>query len=38
MHARSTQLAVDAFVAELFEGLPDKPPGFAEMIATNRSS
>ena len=26
----------DAFVAALFEGLPDKPPGFVEMIATNR--
>ena len=27
---------IDAFVAALFEGLPEKPPGFAEMIATNR--
>ena len=26
----------DAFVAALFEGLPPKPPGFSEMIATNR--
>ena len=26
----------DAFVAALFEGLPPKPPGFAEMIALNR--
>ena len=25
-----------AFVAALFEGLPSKPPGFLEMIATNR--
>jgi glyoxylase-like metal-dependent hydrolase (beta-lactamase superfamily II) len=27
---------VDAFAAALFEGVPAKPPGFAEMIATNR--
>ena len=27
---------VDAFVAALFEGLPVKPPGFVDMIATNR--
>jgi hydroxyacylglutathione hydrolase len=27
---------VDAFAAALFEGVPGKPPGFAEMIATNR--
>jgi glyoxylase-like metal-dependent hydrolase (beta-lactamase superfamily II) len=26
----------DAFVAALFEGLTPKPPGFVEMIATNR--
>ena len=26
----------DAFVAALFEGLAPKPPGFMEMIATNR--
>ena len=26
----------DAFVAALFEGLPPTPPGFREMIATNR--
>jgi glyoxylase-like metal-dependent hydrolase (beta-lactamase superfamily II) len=26
----------DTFVAALFEGLPPKPPGFLEMIATNR--
>ena len=29
---------IDAFVASLAEGLPEKPPGFAEMIATNRRS
>jgi len=27
----------DAFVAALFEGLPQKPPGFADMIAANRA-
>ena len=27
---------IDAFVASLLKGLPEKPPGFAEMIATNR--
>jgi glyoxylase-like metal-dependent hydrolase (beta-lactamase superfamily II) len=27
----------DAFVAALFEGLPEKPPGFVEMIAANRA-
>ncbi|MDP9104674.1 MAG: MBL fold metallo-hydrolase [Candidatus Eremiobacteraeota bacterium] len=27
----------DAFVAALFEGLPKKPPGFTDMIATNRA-
>jgi hydroxyacylglutathione hydrolase len=27
----------DAFVAALFEGLPPKPPGFAETIAANRA-
>ena len=26
----------DAFVAALFEGVPEKPPGFAAMIASNR--
>lgn len=26
----------EAFVSALFEGLPPKPPGFVEMIATNR--
>ena len=26
----------DTFIAALFEGLPAKPPGFAEMIAANR--
>ncbi|MDQ6925092.1 MAG: MBL fold metallo-hydrolase [Candidatus Eremiobacteraeota bacterium] len=28
---------VDAFVSALFEGLPTKPPGFVEMVATNRA-
>jgi hydroxyacylglutathione hydrolase len=28
---------IDAFLAALFEGLPEKPPGFVEMIATNRN-
>jgi hypothetical protein len=28
----------ESFVAALFEGLPDKPPGFVEMIATNRGN
>ncbi|MDQ6943710.1 MAG: MBL fold metallo-hydrolase [Candidatus Eremiobacteraeota bacterium] len=27
---------IDAFVAALFAGLPEKPPGFAAMITTNR--
>ena len=36
-HNASLQYADrDAFVAALFEGLPPKPRGFAEMVAMNR--